>query len=69
MPLKPLHITEMDLQRARRIAHSWESFSELSECQMENITRAILGGIIQGRQQGIVEGRQQELESAKSLQD
>ena len=60
MPMKPLDITEMDIQRARRIERSWAP-KDLSEGQAEYVVRAIAQGIAQGRQQG--------LELAKALND
>ena len=61
MPIKPLEITEMDIQRARRIERSWAPFKDLSDNQAECVVRAIAHGIAQGRQQG--------LELAKALND
>ena len=52
MPMKPLDITEMDIQRARRIERSWAP-KDLSEGQAEYVVRAIAQGIAQGRQQGL----------------
>jgi hypothetical protein len=60
MSIKPLEITEMDIQRARRIERSWAP-KDLSESQAEYVVRAIAQGIAQGRQQG--------LELAKALND
>ena len=52
MPMKLLDITEMDIQRARRIERSWAP-KDLSEGQAEYVVRAIAQGIAQGRQQGL----------------
>ena len=52
MPTRPLVITEMDIQRARRIERSWAP-KDLSERQAEYVVRAIAQGIAQGRQQGL----------------
>ena len=52
MLMKPLDITEMDIQRARRIELSWAP-KDLSEHQAEYVVRAIAQGIAQGRQQGL----------------
>jgi hypothetical protein len=60
MLIKPLEITEMDIQRARRIERSLAP-KDLSEGQAEYVVRAIAQGIAQGRQQG--------LELAKALND
>ena len=61
MPIKPLEITEMDIQRARRIELASAPLKDLSESQAEYVVRAIAHGIAQGRQQG--------LELAKALND
>ena len=61
MPIKPVEITEMDIQRARRIELAWAPLKNLSESQAEYVVRAIAHGIAQGRQQG--------LELAKALND
>lgn len=50
--MKPLNITDMDIQRARRIERSWAP-RDLSEDQAEYVVRAIAQGIAQGRQQGL----------------
>lgn len=50
--MKPLDITEMDIQRARRIERSWAP-KDLSDGQAEYVVRAIAQGIAQGRQQGL----------------
>jgi hypothetical protein len=50
--VKPLDITDMDIQRARRIERSWAP-KDLSEGQAEYVVRAIAQGIAQGRQQGL----------------
>ncbi len=60
MPMKPLDITDMDIQRARRIERAWAP-KDLSEDQAEHVVRAIAQGIAHGRQQG--------LELAKGLSD
>jgi hypothetical protein len=60
MSIKPLEITEMDIQRARRIERSWAP-KDLSETQAEYVVRAIAQGIAQGRRQG--------MELAKVLND
>ena len=59
-PLKILEITEMDIQRARRIERSWAP-EDLTDRQAEYVVRAIAQGIAQGRRQG--------LELAKALND
>jgi alkyl hydroperoxide reductase subunit AhpF len=43
MPMKPLDITEIDIQRARRIERSWAP-QDLSEVQAEYVVRAIAQG-------------------------
>jgi hypothetical protein len=52
MLMKPLEITEMDVQRARRIERSWAP-KDLSERQVDYVVRAIAQGIAQGRRQGL----------------
>jgi hypothetical protein len=52
MVMKPLEITDMDVQRARRIERSWAP-KDLSDQQIEYVVRAIAQGIAQGRQQGL----------------
>jgi hypothetical protein len=52
MPMQPLEITEMDIQRARRIERSWAP-KDLSDSQAEYVVRAIAQGIAQGRRQGL----------------
>ena len=50
--MQPLNITDMDIQRARRIERSWAP-RDLSVDQAEYVVRAIAQGIAQGRQQGL----------------
>ena len=52
MTMRPLEITEMDIQRARRIERSWAPM-DLTDSQAEYVVRAIAQGIAHGRRQGL----------------
>ena len=61
MPMRPLEIleiTEMDIQRARRIERSWAP-EDLTDSQAEYVVRAIAQGIAQGRRQGLELAKEQ----------